>query len=159
MTKRRWFLFLIALSGSFGLLAALFDLPSSSQAVAEQALSDHRLQAIEIAHKQNIGRLHGLHHDMRATLKQLTQDRSDLEATRQLVAQLRAVSQALDTVAATEQDHPQWAGSWSQRHARLAVLTHEMEALVAEQVGRDISRSPNQLGKNLQEMKEILDIW
>lgn len=97
---------------------------------------------------------------LQATLKRLTQDQSDLEATRQLAAQLRAVSQGLDTVAATEQDHPQWASSWSQRHAQLALLTQEMEALLLTvPTSRDGNRSLDQLGKKLQEMKEILDIW
>lgn len=157
MARERSFLTLIALLGCLAMLTALFDFLRTSHAVAEQLLSDNQLQAIEAAHKQNIGQLHGLHHDMRATLKQLT--RSPINpAARQLVAQLQAVSQTLDTVAATEKDHPQWANSWSQRHARLVALTHEMEALLKESP-RDGTRPLDLLGKKLQQMKEILDVW
>lgn len=97
---------------------------------------------------------------MRATLKQLIRDSKDQEAARQLATQLRAVNQALDTIAATEKDHPQWASSWSHRHARLVLLTQEMEALlVTGQSSRDDNRPLDQLSKKLQEMKELLDIW
>lgn len=151
---------LIGMIGSLGVLTCLPNPLQSSPTYADQLVSDEGLQAIEVIHKQNIGQLHGLHHDMRATLKRLAQDQSDLEATRQLAAQLRAVSQGLDTVAATEQDHPQWASSWSQRHAQLALLTQEMEALLLTvPTSRDGNRLVDQLGKGLQEMKEILDIW
>lgn len=151
--------FLLGLIGCFSLLTGLQDPLNSSQAFAAQLVSDEKLQAMEAVHKRNIGQLHGLHHDMRATLKQLTRNPND-PAARQLVAQLEAVRQALDIVAATEQDHPQWALSWNQRHARLVALTQEMEALLlAGEGSRDGTRSLNQLGKKLQEMKEILDIW
>ncbi len=159
MTRGRSFPLLIALLGCLALLAALFDLLRTSHAFAEQLVSDERLQAIEVVHKQNIGQLHGLHHDMRATLKQLTRGRNDQEAARQLAAQLSTVSQALDTVAATEKDHPQWDSSWSHRHARLVVLTQEMETLLIGPGSRDSNHPLDQLGKKLQEMKEILDIW
>lgn len=154
----------LTLSAVLALLGCLVMLTGfllrASQTSAQPVVSDNRLQAIEMVHKQNIGQLHGLHHDMRATLKRLTQDRSELEATRQLAAQLRAVSQALDTVAATEQGHPQWASSWSQRHARLAVLTQEMQALLLAGDNSGNGKRPlDQLGKKLQEMKEILDVW
>lgn len=160
MTKTRTLFILLALPGCLAMLTGLFDLPRTSHAFAEQLLSDERLQAIEAVHKQNIGQLHGLHHEMRATLKLLTKGRSDQQAAQQLAAHLRAVSQALDTVAATEKDHPQWLASWSERHARLLVLTQDMEGLLLTLPnGREANRPLDQLGKKLQEMKEILDIW
>jgi hypothetical protein len=39
--------------------------------LAGQTVSNEGLQAIEVLHKQNIGQLHGLHHEMRATLPAL----------------------------------------------------------------------------------------
>ncbi len=160
MTKRRALPMLIALLGSLALLTGVLDLLRTSHAVADEPVTDERLQAIELAHKRNIGQLHGLHHDMRATLKQWTRNRTDQEAARQLVAQLRAVSQALDVVVATEKDHPQWAVSWSQRHARLVGLTQEMEALLLTGESSPVGKGPlDQLGKKLEGMKEILDIW
>jgi hypothetical protein len=159
MTKTRILILLLALLGSLAMLTGRFDLLRTSHAFAEQLVSDERLQAIELVHKQNIGQLHGLHHEMRGSLKQLTRGRNDQEAGRQLAIQLRAVSQALDVVAATEKDHPQWAVSWSQRHARLVVLTQEMETLLTGPGSRDGNRPLDELGKRLQEMKEILDIW
>lgn len=151
---------LIGMIGCLALLTGLPDPLKSSPTYAGQLVSDEKLQAIEVVHKQNIGQLHGLHHEMRGTLKQLTRGGSNQEAAQQLAAQLRAVSQALDTVAATEQDHPQWAASWSQRHARIVVLTREMEALLPTGTSsRDSTRPLDQLGKKLQEMKEILDVW
>ena len=151
---------LIVLLGCLGLLSSRVDLLRAGPALADQLVSAERLQAMEAVHKQNMGRLHGLHHEMRATVKRLSKDRSDAEAAAQLAIQLRAVSQALETVAATEKDHPQWALSWSQRQARLVVLTQDMEVLLLMGPrGRDSGRSLDQLGKKLQEMKEILDIW
>lgn len=159
MTKTRTLFILLALLGCLAMLTGFFDLLRTSYAFAEQLVSDERLQAIEAVHKQNIGQLHSLHHEMRASQKQLTRGRSDQEATRQLAIQLRAVTKALDTIAATEKDHPQWAVSWSQRHARLVTLTREMEALLMGASSRDGNRSVDELGKKLQEMKKILDIW
>ncbi len=159
MTNTRTLLILLALPGCLAMLTGLFDLSRTSHAFAEQLVSDERLQAIELVHKQNIGQLHGLHHEMRRSLKQLTRGRSDQEAARQLAIQLRAVTKALNTIAATEKDHPQWAVSWSQRHARLALLTQEMETLLTGPGSRDGNRPLDELGKKLQEMKEILDIW
>ena len=159
MTNTRTLFILLALLGCLAMLNGLWDLLRTGHAFAEQLVSDERLQAIELVHKQNIGQLHSLHHEMRASLKQLTRGRSDQEAARQLAAQLREVNQSLDTIAATEKDHPQWAVSWSQRHARLAVLTQEMEALLTRPGSRDGNRPLDDLGKKLQEMKEILDIW
>ena len=159
MTNTRTLFILLALLGCLTMLTGLFDLLRTSDAFAEQLVSDERLQAIELVHKQNIGQLHGLHHEMRGSLKQLTRGRSDQEGARQLAAQLRVVNQSLDTIAATEKDHPQWAVSWSQRHARLVVLTQEMETLLTRPGSRDGNRLLDELGKKLQEMKEILDIW
>ena len=160
MTQGRTLRLLIVLLWCLGMLSSRLDLLRTTPAFAEQLVSDERLQSIDAVHKRNIGQLHGLHHEMRATLKRLTNDRSDYEAPRQLAIQLRAVSQALDTVVATEKDHPQWASSWSQRHVRLVVLTQEMEAfLLTGQSDRDGKRLLDQLGKKLQEMKEILDVW
>ena len=46
------------------------------------------------------------------------------------------------------------------RHARLMVLTQEMETLLlTERGGREAKRSLEQLRQKLREMKEILDIW
>lgn len=147
----------IALLGWLALLAGLLA-PITKETLAGQPVSNEGLPAIEVIHKQNIGQLHGLHHEMRATLKQLSKGRSDHDAARQLASQLRAVNQVLATIAATEKDHPQWANSWSQRHARLVLLTQDMELLLARQSGDD-KRPTDQLGKVLQQMKEILDIW
>jgi hypothetical protein len=158
MTTQRTRLKLIALLGCPALLFSLIA-PITSYTLAGQLVRDEGLQAIEVIHKQNIGQLHGLHHEMRATLKQLTRDRNDQEAGRQLAIQLRVVNQSLDTIAATEKDHPQWAVSWSQRHARLVVLTQEMETLLTGPGSGGGNRPLHELGKKLQEMKEILDIW
>lgn len=160
MAKRHALPILIALLGSLALLTGVLDLLRTSHAVADEPVTDERLQAIELAHKRNIGQLHGLHHDMRGTLKQWTRNRTDQEPARQLVAQLRAVSQTLDVVVATEKDHPQWAVSWSQRHARLVGLTQEMEGLLLTGESSPVGKGPlDQLGKKLEGMKEILDIW
>ncbi|MDA2911532.1 hypothetical protein MYX04_11460 [Nitrospiraceae bacterium AH_259_D15_M11_P09] len=160
MTKRRALPILIALLGSLALLTGLLDLRRTSHAVADERVTDERLQAMEFVHKRNISRLHGLHHEMRGTLKQLTRNETDQEAAQQLVTQLRAVSQTLDVVVATEKDHPQWAVSWSQRHARLVVLTQEMEALLLTGESSPVGKRPlDQLGKKLEGMREILDIW
>lgn len=160
MTKRRRLpTSLIALLGCLALLSGLLGLLRSSETLAEQLVGEQGLQAIEVVHKRNIGQLHDLHHEMRATLKQLTRGENDRDAARQLALQLQAVRQVLDTVAATEKDHPQWASSWSHRHARLASLIQEMATLLTGQSGRDGHRPLDRLGKKLQEMKEILDIW
>lgn len=160
MRNARSLPFLIGISGCLGMLTGLWDPVKTNTTFAEQPVSAERLQAIEVVHKQNIGQLHGLHHEMRATFKQLTRSREDQEAAQQLANQLRTVSQALDRVAATEKDHPQWANSWSQRHARLVAMIQDMEALLLTlQSGREANHPLDQLGKKLQEMKEILDIW
>lgn len=149
----------IALLGCPTVILGFLSLLSANYALAADLVSEDRLQAIDVVHKRNIGQLHSLHHEMRATLKQLTRGQGDQEPARQLAAQLGAVRQALDTVAATEQEHPQWAISWSQRHARLVVLTQEMEALFMGASSSDGKRPLDLLGKKLQQMKEILDIW
>ncbi len=160
MTKRRTLPIVIALLGCLALLTGCLDLLRTSHAVADERVTDERLQAIELVHNRNLGQLHGLHHDMRGTLKQWTRNRTDQEAARQLAAQLRAVSQTLDVVVATEKDHPQWAVSWSQRHARLVGLTQEMEALLLTGESSPVDkRLLDQLEKKLEGMKEILDIW
>ncbi len=160
MTKHRTLPIVLGLLGCLALLTGCLDLLRTSHAVADEPVTDERLQAMELVHKRNIGQLHGLHHDMRSTLKQLTRNRTDQEAARQLVTQLRAVSQTLDMVVATEKDHPQWAVSWSQRHARLVGLTHEMEALLLTGESSPVGKGPlDQLDKKLEGMKEILDIW
>lgn len=159
MTTRSALRIVILLLGGLALQAGLLDLPRADEAFAEQSLTEVELRDMEVIHKQNIGQLHGLHHEMRAAVKQLTRNSKDQEAVDRLVAQLRAVSQALDTVATTEKDHPQWASSWSQRHARLVVLTHEMESLLTGTDRRDDKRPISQIGNKLQEMKDILDVW
>lgn len=63
MNKMRNALSLSALIGMIGSLGVLTCLPNplqSSPTYAGQLVSDERLQAIEAAHKQNIGQLHGL---------------------------------------------------------------------------------------------------
>lgn len=159
MRYRHTLLVQIALLGCPTVVLGFLSLLSANYALAADLVSDDRIQAIEVVHKRNIGQLHSLHHEMRATLKQLTRGQGDQEPARQLAAQLGAVRQALDTVAATEQEHPQWAISWSQRHARLVVLTQEMEALFMGASRSDGKRPVEQLASKLQEMKEILDIW
>lgn len=157
--KRRTFPILISLLAYLGLLTVLLGYSAASQAFVEQLISSEKLQAIETVHKRNIGQLHALHHDMRVTLKRVT-DPSDYEATQQLAVQLRSFHQVLDTVAETEKDHPQWVTSWSQRHARVVVLAQEMEGLLLTAGNsRDRKRQLDQLGRKLQEMKEILEVW
>lgn len=160
MRQKHIFMVLIALLGYVPLQPGCPDFLRASHVSAEQLISDERLQAIEVVHKQNIGQLHGLHHDLRASFKQLTRHPSDQAAARQLEEQLRAVAQTLDTVAMTEREHPQWASNWSQRHARLVALTQEMQGLLLHGPGgQDGNRLFAQLGKKLEEMKAILDIW
>lgn len=57
---------LIGMIGSLGVLTCLPNPLQSSPTYADQLVSDEGLQAIEVIHKQNIGQLHGLRHDMRA---------------------------------------------------------------------------------------------
>ena len=141
MTQRHTLSLLFMLLGSLLLLPSLPSTMKDNLAFAGQVISNESLQAIEAVHKRNIDQLHGLHHEMRATLKQWRQDRSEQEAAQHLATQLQAVSQTLDVVAATEKEHPQWAGSWSHRHARLMVLTQEMETLLLTELrGRETKR-------------------
>lgn len=159
MTTRCTLPKLIALLGALPLLSALLA-PITSDTLATELVRDEGLQAIEAVHKNNVRRLHDLHHEMRGSLKQLSQDRSEQVAGQQLAAQVRAFKQVLETVAATEKDHPQWPLSWSQRHARVVILIQNMEGLlIMGPKGQDGSLAVDHLGKKLKEIKEILDIW
>lgn len=150
---------LLALLGCLALLSGLLA-PMTSYTLVKELVRDEGLQAIEVIHKQNIGQLHGLHHELRATLKQLRKGRSDHETAQQLASQLSAMNQVLEIVAATEQDHPQWASSWSHRHARLVLLTQETKTLLLTANGSRAGTLPlDKVEAKLQEMKEILDIW
>ena len=152
-------LFIIIL-GSSGVLLHLLGQPkesfaldgqSSDQGTVQQPMPEEEVD-LDALHARNIASLHSLYHQMKGAVKK--------KDAAQIIEQLHALQQTLGIVESTERNHPQWPLSWGQRHAKLLSLSKEMEILAHNLTNiRHDGKTFAHMGRQLREMKMILDLW